>query len=132
MFLDSEEKAFNEGYRLALKRVEALENGEYTKDWSSSETSQGVYARREQELREQSEKFPVTTGIQMNLPLFDGFVVDTRETIFYGCRDSLYCNECFTKHWSTICVCGMSHCSKCGSALSDRPIEEKEYRKERH
>ncbi len=131
MFWDSEEKAFNEGYRAALKRLEALDRGEYYKDWGSSETSKEVYARRERERQEQSERFPVTTGFSSDVP-FNGFIVDLPETIFYGCRDSLYCNECFTKHWSTICVCGMSHCSKCGAALSDRPIEDKEYRKERH
>ncbi len=134
MIWDAEEKAFNEGYRLALKRLGALESGEYSKDWVSSETAKEVYSRRAKELQEQSAKFPVTTGLVPFLQ-FSGEPLEIIPPLDLGfrggCVAAKYCNECFTEHWSSICVCGMSECSKCGATLSQQPLEGKEYKKER-
>jgi hypothetical protein len=43
-----------------------------------------------------------------------------------GCVDHKYCYTCKIDWWSTICVCGLYKCKKCGGLVILTPPESKE------
>jgi hypothetical protein len=116
-----ESNAYRDGYTDALKRLNNLRSGEYWADWVHSETY-----RRIDKIPEKPAPLwtgSISTGIEIGyvggfttIPSGLNFTSYGARS-FGGCIDTKVCNSCKTIFTSSICVCALWDCTKCGSPI---------------